>query len=52
MLRTLKTALLAVLALALPTLTGCIVVIEQAPAEKATPAKKAATKPAATSAEK
>lgn len=46
MLRTMKTALLAVLALALPTLTGCIVVIEQAPAEKA------ATKPAATSAGK
>jgi hypothetical protein len=40
-----KTTLLACLALACLALSGCIIVIEQAPAEKPAPAKKAAAKP-------
>jgi uncharacterized protein YceK len=47
-----KTFLIATLALACLTLSGCIIVIEQAPAEKAAPAKKAATKPAVDSSSK
>ena len=42
MLRHMKIALITVLALASLALSGCIIVIEQAPAEKAAPAKKAA----------
>jgi hypothetical protein len=42
MLPYMKTALVATLALASLTLSGCIIVIEQAPAEKAAPTKKAA----------
>jgi hypothetical protein len=45
MLPEMKNALLATLALASLALSGCIIVIEQAPAEKATPAKKTAAKP-------
>ena len=52
MLPDMKTALAAALALACLTLSGCIIVIEQAPAEKATPAKKAAAKPNPDSASK
>ncbi|MEY3491362.1 MAG: hypothetical protein RL309_490 [Verrucomicrobiota bacterium] len=52
MLPDMKTALAAALALASLTLSGCIIVIEQAPAEKATPAKKAAAKPNPDSASK
>jgi hypothetical protein len=40
-----KTALAAALALASLALSGCIIVIEQAPVEKATPVKKTAAKP-------
>ena len=40
-----KIFLIATLALTCLALTGCIIVIEQAPAEKAAPAKKAAAKP-------
>jgi hypothetical protein len=40
-----KTTLLATLALASLALSGCIIVIEQAPVEKATPVKKTAAKP-------
>ena len=47
-----KTYLVAMLALACLALSGCIIVIEQAPAEKAAPAKKAAAKPAADSSSK
>ena len=42
MLRHMKIALITVLALASLALSGCIIVIEQAPAEKAAPAKKEA----------
>jgi PBP1b-binding outer membrane lipoprotein LpoB len=45
MLVAMKTVLLAALALTALALSGCIIVIEQAPAEKAAPAKKAAAKP-------
>jgi uncharacterized protein YceK len=45
MLTDMKNALIAMLALASLALSGCIIVIEQAPAEKAAPAKKAAAKP-------
>jgi hypothetical protein len=45
MLPRMKTFLVATLALASLALSGCIIVIEQAPAAKATPAKKAAAKP-------
>ena len=45
MLPPMKTVLIATLALACLSLSGCIIVIEQAPAEKAAPAKKAAAKP-------
>jgi hypothetical protein len=45
MLADMKNALLATLALASLALSGCIIVIEQAPAEKAAPAKKTAAKP-------
>lgn len=37
-----KNAIVATLALACLALSGCIIVIEQAPGEKAAPAKKAA----------
>jgi len=47
MLHYMKIALIAVLALASLTLSGCIIVIEQAPTEKAAPVKKAGAKPAA-----
>ena len=40
-----KKILPAVLALAVLALPGCIIVIEQAPAEKPAPAKKDAAKP-------
>jgi hypothetical protein len=40
-----KTVLVATLALAALALSGCIIVIEQAPSEKAALAKKPATKP-------
>lgn len=40
-----KTVLVTALALACLALSGCIIVIEQAPAEKAAPAKQAVTKP-------
>jgi hypothetical protein len=46
-----KTFLVATLALACLALSGCVIVIEQAPIEKAAPAKKAA-KPAADSSSK
>jgi PBP1b-binding outer membrane lipoprotein LpoB len=52
MLRGMKTALLAMLTLSCLVLSGCIIVIEQAPAEKAVPAKKAAAKPVADSSSK
>ncbi len=52
MLPDMKTALVATLALASLTLSGCIIVIEQAPAAKAAPAKKAAAKPNPDSASK
>jgi len=42
MLRHMKIALVALLAFTSLALSGCIIVIEQAPAEKAAPAKKAA----------
>ena len=45
MLTCMKTFLVATLALTSLALSGCIIVIEQAPAEKVTPAKKAAAKP-------
>ena len=45
MLPAMKTALVATLALATLALSGCIIVIEQAPSEKAALAKKSATKP-------
>jgi hypothetical protein len=45
MLRHMKIALVALLALTSLALSGCIIVIEQAPAEKVAPAKKAAAKP-------
>ncbi|MEI6793831.1 MAG: hypothetical protein WCL05_01180 [Verrucomicrobiota bacterium] len=45
MLGCMKTFLVATLALACLALSGCIIVIEQAPAEKAAPAKKAPAKP-------
>ncbi len=45
MLPGMKTFLVATLALASLALSGCIIVIEQAPAEKVAPAKKAAAKP-------
>lgn len=45
MLAAMKTVLVATLALVTLALAGCIIVIEQAPAEKAAPAKKAAAKP-------
>jgi len=47
-----KTLLVAVLALASLALSGCIIVIEQAPSEKAAAAKKAAAKPATDSSSK
>ena len=47
-----KTVLVATLALAGLALSGCIIVIERAPAEPAVPAKKAATKPNPDSASK
>jgi len=52
MLHCMKTVLVATLALASLALSGCIIVIEQAPAEKAAPAKKAAAKPNPDSASK
>ena len=52
MLPGMKTLLVATLALASPALSGCMIVIEQAPAEKAAPAKKAAAKPNPDSASK
>ena len=45
MLPGMKTFLVATLAIASLALSGCIIVIEQAPVEKAAPAKKAAAKP-------
>jgi len=45
MLPVMKTALVAALVLATLALSGCIIVIEQAPSEKAALAKKSATKP-------
>jgi uncharacterized protein YceK len=45
MLAAMKTVLVATLALVTLALSGCIIVIEQAPAEKAAPTKKAAAKP-------
>ena len=45
MLPDMKTALIATLSLASLALSGCIIVIEQAPAEKAAPVKKTAAKP-------
>jgi uncharacterized protein YceK len=47
-----KTTLVVVLALTSLALSGCIIVIEQAPTEKAAPAKKAAAKPKPDSASK
>jgi PBP1b-binding outer membrane lipoprotein LpoB len=47
-----KPFLVATLALTCLALSGCIIVIEQAPAEKAVPAKKATAKPAADSSSK
>ncbi|MEY4306650.1 MAG: hypothetical protein RJA95_18 [Verrucomicrobiota bacterium] len=47
-----KSLLVASLALVTLALSGCIIVIEQAPAEKAAPAKKAAAKPNPDSASK
>jgi hypothetical protein len=47
-----KTVLVATLALVSLALSGCIIVIEQAPAEKAASAKKAADKPNPDSASK
>jgi hypothetical protein len=52
MLPYMKTVLVASLALASLALSGCIIVIEQAPAEKAAPAKKAVAKPNPDSASK
>jgi hypothetical protein len=52
MLPCMKTVLVATLALVSLALSGCIIVIEQAPAEKAAPAKKAADKPNPDSASK
>jgi uncharacterized protein YceK len=40
-----KIVLVATLTLSCLALSGCIIVIEQAPAEKAAPAKNAAAKP-------
>ena len=45
MLPGMKTFLVATLALASLALSGCIIVIEQAPSEKAAQAKKTAAKP-------
>ena len=45
MLPRMKTFLVATLSLTCLTLSGCIIVIEQAPSEKAAQAKKAAAKP-------
>ena len=45
MLPAMKTVLIAALALASLALSGCIIVIEQAPAEKAAPAKKVVAQP-------
>jgi len=47
-----KTVLVAMLALAGLALSGCVIVIERAPAEPAAPAKKAAAKPNPDSASK
>ena len=47
-----KSLLVAALAFVTLALSGCIIVIEQAPAEKAAPAKKAAAKPNPDSASK
>jgi PBP1b-binding outer membrane lipoprotein LpoB len=47
-----KTSLIAILALATLALSGCIIVIEQAPSEKVAAAKKAAAKPATDSSSK
>lgn len=47
-----KTTLVAALALVCLALSGCIIVIEQAPAEKTAPLKKAAGKPATDSSAK
>ena len=52
MLPCMKTVLVATLALASLALPGCIIVIEQAPAEKVAPTKKAAAKPNPDSASK
>ncbi len=52
MLDRMKALLVAALALVTLALSGCIIVIEQAPAEKAAPAKKAAAKPNPDSASK
>ncbi len=52
MLRHMKIALVALLALTSLALSGCIIVIEQAPAEKAAPVKKAAAKPSPDSTKK
>jgi outer membrane biogenesis lipoprotein LolB len=45
MLPDMKNTLIATLALASLTLSGCIIVIEQAPAEKTASVKKTAAKP-------
>ena len=47
-----KTFLIAALALATLALSGCIIVIEQAPSEKVAAAKKSAAKPATDNASK
>jgi hypothetical protein len=53
MLHPMKTVLVATLALATLALSGCIIVIEQAPSEKVAAAKKAAAaKPATDSSSK
>ena len=52
MLPSMKTFLVATLAFASLALSGCIIVIEQAPAEKPAPAKKSAAKPSPDSSSK
>ena len=47
-----KTSLIAILALATLALSGCIIVIEQAPSEKVAAVKNAAAKPATDSSSK
>ena len=52
MMRHMKTFLVGTLAITTLALSGCIIVIEQAPSEKVAAAKKAAAKPAKDSSSK